>query len=313
MWGSPMPPDLSEEQVHTSPTLYTWMNTSFACPGWRAGNITKVSSDITLHQADWKLPREHLRRLFQEGSSREKLWIHALNELYRHWCDILGPLYSDANVMKSNPEDSTQRRPQPLIDMFTAQSQSLRMKKIDEIAQTLSPHNIFTKMNGDFLESNGENASLLASTMSVIIWAHTVIFERGIAEIAFSEVLYDRKFATLEDGTLVLVPVTAMIGDVVCWLRPDLTTPFVLREKAKPPAVSENTIKDLDRPGLRDSEPAYCKYNFVGECHIDTPIYSPVQKSTLSPPPKPCSTQDDYFGKNPGFSNNHGIETFLIS
>lgn len=162
-------------------------------------------------------------------------------------------------------------------------------------------------MSRDFLESNSENASLLASTMSVIMWAHTVIFERGIAAIAFPEVLYDKRFATLEDGTLVLVPVTAMTGDVVCWLRPDLTTPFVLREKAELLAVSENTIKDFDRPILRDSEPAYSKYTFVGECHIDTPIYSPVQESPLSPPPKPRSTQDDYFGRN------HRLETFLIS
>ncbi|KAF7881445.1 hypothetical protein EAF00_011814 [Botryotinia globosa] len=133
IWGSNMPPNMSEEQVHTSPTLYTSMNTSFACSGWRAGNITKVSSAITLDQAGWKLPKEHLRRLFQEGISREKLWIHAINELYRHWCDVLGPLYSDANVMKSKPEDSTLRRSQSLIDMFTAQSQSLRMKKLTRL------------------------------------------------------------------------------------------------------------------------------------------------------------------------------------
>ncbi|KAF7881446.1 hypothetical protein EAF00_011815 [Botryotinia globosa] len=145
------------------------------------------------------------------------------------------------------------------------------------------------------------------------MWAHTVIIERGIAEIAFPEVLYDRRFATLEGGTLVLVPATAMTGDVVCWLRPDLTTPFVLREKAELPAVSENTIKDFDGPSLRDSEPAYSNYTFVGECHIDTPIYSPVQKSTLSTPPKPHSIQDDYSGMNPGFSNHHTLETFLIS
>lgn len=138
IWGSTIPPDMFEEQVHASPTLYTCMNTSFACSDWRAGNIIKVSSAITLNQAGWKLPKEYLRRLFQEVNPREKLWIHALNELYLHWCDVLGPLYSDANVLKSNSEDSAPRRPQSLIDMFTAQSRSLRMKKIDEIAQTLS-------------------------------------------------------------------------------------------------------------------------------------------------------------------------------
>ncbi|KAF5875479.1 uncharacterized protein Bfra_003933 [Botrytis fragariae] len=329
MWGSTVPPILSEVQVHTSPTLYTWMNTSLVCSGWRAGNITKVSSAITLVQAGWKLPKEYLFRLFLGGNSRQKIWIHALTELYRHWCDVLGPLYSDANIMKSNSDDSASSRPQLLIDLFKAQSQSLRMKRIDEIAQTLSPYEILPTMVNGFFQRNWGNASLFASTMSVIIWAHAVIFEHGKAETAFSEVLYDRRFATLEDGTLVLVPVTAMIGDVVCWLSPDLTTPFVLREKAGPPAISENTIKDLGLPLLRDSEPAYSEYAFVGECHIDTSIYShgqestrlniTIPRSTITKPrstnldTKPRSTQNDYFGQNPGLSNHHKLETFLIS
>ncbi|KAF7870163.1 uncharacterized protein EAF02_009353 [Botrytis sinoallii] len=302
-----------EVEVNVSPPLCAWLNTSFVCSGWRAGSITKISHAITLVQAGWKLPKEHHLDQLRRGWPRERVWIQALTRLYRHWCGLIVPLYSDANAMKLSSENSAPRGPQPLINMFITQSQRSRKEKIDKIARTLSPHNIFPKMNEDFFYNNWGVASLFASTISLIMWAHAINFEDGIAEMALSEVLYDRRFATLEDGTLVLVPVTAMTGDVVCWLRPDLTTSFVLREKAEPPAVSENTIKDLDRPSLGDSEPEYCKYTFVGECHIDTPIYSTVQKSTLSPPPKPCSTQDDYFGKNPGFSNNHGLETFLIS
>ncbi|THV48674.1 hypothetical protein BGAL_0234g00140 [Botrytis galanthina] len=272
----------SEAEVNIPPPLCAWLNTSFVCSGWRAGSIKKISHAITPVQAGWKLPKEHLLDQLREGWPREEVWIRALTLLYRHWCGILRPLYSDAKVMKLSSENSTPPGPQSLIKIFTAQSQSFRKEKIDEIARTPSPHNIFPKMNEDFFYNNWGAASLFASTISLIMWAHAVKYEDGIAQMAISEVLYDRKFATLEDGTLVLVPVTAMKGDVVCWLGPDLTTPFVLRRNAEPPTDSENTIKDVHLPLLRYSELVYSKYTFVGECHIDTPIYYYDQESIHS-------------------------------
>ncbi|TGO25524.1 hypothetical protein BPAE_0078g00230 [Botrytis paeoniae] len=120
----------SEVHVNASPSLCAWLNTSFVCFGWRAGSVTKISHAITLVQAGWKLPKEYLLRLLQRGSPREK----ALTQLHHHWCEIIGSLYSDANVMKSSSENSAPRGPQPLINIFTTQSQSLRIEKIDEIA-----------------------------------------------------------------------------------------------------------------------------------------------------------------------------------
>ncbi|TGO41894.1 hypothetical protein BHYA_0015g00570 [Botrytis hyacinthi] len=251
-----------------------------------------------------------------------RLEILSCKEVYYDFWWVSAPLPTfagngkypcDTNVMKSNSGDSTPRRPQSLIDMFTAQLQSLRIEKIAEIARTLSPHNMFLEMNEEFFYNKWEAARLFASTISIIMWAHAVKYEDRIAQIAISEVLYNRKFATLEDGTLLLVPVTAMEGEVVCWLGSDLTTPFVLRRNAEQPTSSENTIKDPYIPLLRDSKLAYPGYTFVGECHIDTPVYDHDQQSTHSAVKNPCSIQDNYFGEVPGFNNRHRVEIFVIN
>lgn len=72
----------------------------------------------------------------------------------------------------------------------------------------------------------------------------------------------------------------------------------------EPPANIESTIRYLYRRSLGDYEPPYLEYAFVGECHIDTPIYSHGQESTHPAVKSPCSTQDDYIGENSSV-NNH--------
>ncbi|EMR90991.1 hypothetical protein BcDW1_450 [Botrytis cinerea BcDW1] len=129
-------------------------------------------------------------------------------------------------------------------------------------------------------------------------------YEDEIAQMALSEVLYDRRFTTFEGGTLILVPVMDMRGDAICWLNPDLITPFTLRRNVEPPANIENTIQYLSRRSLGDYEPPYLEYAFAGECHIDTPIYSHGQEPTHPAVKSPCSTQDDSFGENSSV-NNH--------
>ncbi|KAJ8059325.1 hypothetical protein OCU04_012286 [Sclerotinia nivalis] len=262
---------------HYQPLQCWWLKSSFVCSGCSADTITKTSRAITPVKAAWKLQKEDVLLPLPQKDSIKEVWTRALTGIYNRWCSTIEPLYHDIDLTAPPLEDSSRPR-QPLTSIFT--KSGLGLDVLNEIALTLSlDHLHLLEENEDFFRSSITTASRFASTLSIILWAHAMIDNGEISETIFSEVLYNRKFATLEDGTLTLVPATARKGDVICFLAADLTTPFVLRPKRVRFADLEKENKKYFSGVLEASYYTYSDYTFVGECHIDTPCYTTEWKS----------------------------------
>ncbi|APA09178.1 hypothetical protein sscle_04g039480 [Sclerotinia sclerotiorum 1980 UF-70] len=254
-----------------------WLKSSFVCSGWSAGTISKTSRAITPVKAAWKLQKEDFLLSLPQKDSIEEVWTRALTGIYNRWCSTIEPLYHDIDLSEQ-PLEVFLRPRLPLTSMFT--KSGLGLDVVKEIASTLSLDDLHSfKGSEDFLRSSITTASRLASTLSIILWAHAVIENGEISKTIFSEVLYNRKFATLEDGTLTLVPAAARKGDVICFLAADLTTPFLLRPKRVRFADLEKENKKHLSGVSETSYYTYSDYKFVGECHIDTPCYTTEFKS----------------------------------
>ncbi|TGO45085.1 hypothetical protein BCON_0424g00020 [Botryotinia convoluta] len=248
-------------------TSYLWRNASLISTGWWVGSIKKVSNVITPAQAGWSLRKEDIILSLQPSTMHNVLWTQALTKLYNHWCGLLKPLWCDTNLTEPPPEIFS-RSPR-LTDLFI--KPDLNVQMLDKIAKKLLWYTLYSPTTEIAFQKITECAKALRSTLSVILLAHAVIDQGEKAERICSEVLYNRKFATLDNGTLVLVPATAMEGDIVCLLAPDSTTHFVLRPKCERSAALERENRPLFDAVLGTSKHTYSEYKFVGECHIDTP------------------------------------------
>jgi len=94
--------------------------------------------------------------------------------------------------------------------------------------------------------------------------------------------LQGRRFGVLGDGTPVLVPEWACIGDTVCMLLGDLTTPFILRQRESDDICDSDVLTDQIRKkmSVKPDTPVE-NYEFIGEGFADGWIFSDRAQWTL--------------------------------
>ncbi|KAI9648736.1 hypothetical protein NHQ30_003376 [Ciborinia camelliae] len=254
--------------------LYSWLTPFiFVCSGWRIDKMMKASPIITPPQAGWKLRYEQLS--LEKDHSREDICSHAIKAIYNHWCEFIEPLYCD--IDRTKPYFKHLSTHKTLVDAFADPDR--REEIIEDIAFEISrwwdePSEGLKRpkfFRSRFFSGSNFFKGGLASTLSLILWAHARIEDDGTPEAIFSQVLYNRKFAILGNGTLALVPATASQGDVVCFLAADLATPFVLRPNTERGASIGTEKAGHFQNVLGESYCEYADYRLIGECHIDTP------------------------------------------
>ena len=102
------------------------------------------------------------------------------------------------------------------------------------------------------------------------IAAHLFFHATQRNNLHYPHFLQGKRFGVLEDGTPVLVPDWARLGDTACVLLGDLTTPFILRSQESVGIWDSKVLNDEIREKMLvklDTPVEHCE--FVGECFAD--------------------------------------------
>jgi hypothetical protein len=220
--------------------------------GFRVGKISKISSVITSSQASFTASKiEDFKPKFGRTLAYyHKQGLHAIRKawppVYEHWREITEPLLIHSNSASSS------------VAKMNIRGNSKYVPFSKNMFDKESEHNDVS----DIAEMNTKYIKKLA--------AHLLIHSVEGFNYEYDYFISGRKFATLDDGTLCLVPGSAEAGDSACFFFGHDKMPFVIRliklEQEQADLLSDTSILE--------EFPDYGKvrvghYELVGQCFLD--------------------------------------------
>ncbi|KAH7317413.1 heterokaryon incompatibility protein-domain-containing protein [Rhexocercosporidium sp. MPI-PUGE-AT-0058] len=239
------------------------------CAGFRVAEIFNVSSVITSSQASFRIEDfESLDPDFKvtyaggEYHRNFRLVQKAWKLVYEHWRDIIEPLLVDRNVSGYSEATMNIRRKSKYVPFSKAM--------LDDV-DLLYPSRYEAKYPDiyaikEFYRSGHGPSRIAFRRLASYLIAHAIP-----EKYHSTPFLHGRRFACLKDGTLCLVPASALPGDVACFFFGYKHMPFVVRPmkdfKAPEEGLLSNPSVLENFPDFEINKVQHC--TFVGQCWVD--------------------------------------------
>ncbi|KAH7311864.1 heterokaryon incompatibility protein-domain-containing protein [Rhexocercosporidium sp. MPI-PUGE-AT-0058] len=226
-------------------TAEPWYLTSnpllIAVSGSQVGTICQVSDLVTGQEVSLQL---------EFGSMIKGTYNHGTRKaiesvIFHHWRGIL-----DLIMANRNTEDS----------IFWG---GQRLKFKDELRSCI------TQTDVDFVEGEDQPINKVPPLgIFERLIRHLVLHAMTDNSNDYPHFLRRRRFATMQNGRLVLVPGRAVVGDTSCFFDGDYTTPFLLRPHIPTGAIMD-TEEDLKTIHSIKPSAKIGHFQLIGECFID--------------------------------------------
>ncbi|KAL2062480.1 hypothetical protein VTL71DRAFT_6746 [Oculimacula yallundae] len=211
-----------------------------AVSGFQVGTICLISDQTTDRETSLKLTFGSMEGLWIGGTRRTVVSV-----IFDHWRHILDPIMADRSKNDSLPGGGRQ----------------LNFRQ--ELQECI------TESDLEFLRGIERPVSDLPYVdKAEHLIRHLVLHAITSDSEGYPRFLYGRRFGTLHNGRLVLVPAGAKVGDTVCFFEGDLTLPFLLRLYARKLGFSDEDEEARIAPPFRYEGPI-SHFELVGECIPD--------------------------------------------